>query len=737
VKNRDTLPGVIRRVGVVGLLALLGALALGGGASPARAAVTPPTLKIEVIGQGKVTGTGINCGLGKLACYATYSDATPIALTASPANAATGWHFDHWEDDAGATCAGTPGANPCSVAPSSAGATATAVFDPPSGVIQTATYGVAVASTSNGTVTNDSTGYPIDCGDTNTSCSLTTYSGSTITVVETPDPTYSFGGWGGACSGTAASCATYLAGNQTASATFISQSATNELQVGVTGNGTVTGGGIACGAGSTCYAQEPPNATVTLTARAASGYGFAGWGGVCSGTQSTCTVQMDQADRMVTADFEPLVPFSVTVSGNGTVSGGGVTCGPGPQSCAGTTDPDQTLTFTATPATGATVFWSGCSSSAGSICSVDVTTNAVSVTATFSGGTAPPVATYALSLSVLGDGYVTSALNSSVHCTAAGGTGCTVNLNQNTTITLTAVPASGASTDFSGWTGACQTFTTTTCTLTMTGPKTVGANFIGGNTTYVLTGQVSGLGTITGGGLNCTSSGGAGCTVPQAAGAGITLTATPSFGAAFSGWSGACSGTSPTCAVSMTNAKSVTAAFQTSGGGAVGETIALTVAGAGSVTGAGVACASTATKSKLCTVQATHGQAMTLTAKAAVGYVFAGWTGACSGKKATCEVTVNTPLTIGAAFERPALASTRAPKVVKDHVTFSYRSLYSGTMKLVATMSGKAVGSRSAKVKVGAHTIAMNLPGKGRYVVTLTVKSKAGSHSIRWRVTIK
>ena len=40
-------------------------------AAPARAA-GPPTLKIEIIGAGQVTGLGINCGLGALTCYTAY-----------------------------------------------------------------------------------------------------------------------------------------------------------------------------------------------------------------------------------------------------------------------------------------------------------------------------------------------------------------------------------------------------------------------------------------------------------------------------------------------------------------------------------------------------------------------------------------------------------------------------------------------------------------------------------------
>ena len=69
----------------------------------------------------------------------------------------------------------------------------------------------------------------------------------------------------------------------------------------------------------------------------------------------------------------------------------------------------------------------------------------------------------------------------------------------------------------------------------------------------------TGSGTVTSApaGISCGSS----CSVAFTSDASVTLTATPSIGSKFAGWSDACSGTSTACTVSMTTARSVTATF--------------------------------------------------------------------------------------------------------------------------------------------------------------------------------
>src|SRR5439155_994138 len=110
---------------------------------------------------------------------------------------------------------------------------------------------------------------------------------------------------------------------------------------------------------------------------------------------------------------------------------------------------------------------------------------------------------------------------------------------------------------FAGWSGDC---TGATCTLTMSANKSVTATF---NTTAVpqrtltVSKAGTGSGTVTGTGISC----GADCTETYNDGTGVTLTATATSGSTFAGWSGACTNTTGTCALSMTAARSVTATF--------------------------------------------------------------------------------------------------------------------------------------------------------------------------------
>jgi hypothetical protein len=78
----------------------------------------------------------------------------------------------------------------------------------------------------------------------------------------------------------------------------------------------------------------------------------------------------------------------------------------------------------------------------------------------------------------------------------------------------------------------------------------------------------SGIGTVATAGLSCSRADGqvsAHCSVDMAPRTVVTLTATPEPGSAFAGWGGACTGTDPSCALSMNGAMTVTAHFTSLG----------------------------------------------------------------------------------------------------------------------------------------------------------------------------
>ncbi|HWU87283.1 MAG TPA: hypothetical protein VN253_08410, partial [Kofleriaceae bacterium] len=146
------------------------------------------------------------------------------------------------------------------------------------------------------------------------------------------------------------------------------------------------------------------------------------------------------------------------------------------------------------------------------------------------------------------------------------------------------------------------------------------------------------------GGITC----GASCSAIFPLGTVVTLTATPDTGAEFAGWSGGgCSGSAPTCMVTVAAATTVTATFEVA---TYPVMIHLGGAGTGMVVApaAGIICPGT------CTAMVPHGGQLSLTASTGASSLFMGWTvngggTACAGTGA-CASTITGPTTITATF---------------------------------------------------------------------------------------
>ena len=166
------------------------------------------------------------------------------------------------------------------------------------------------------------------------------------------------------------------------------------------------------------------------------------------------------------------------------------------------------------------------------------------------------------------------------------------------------------------------------------------------------------------GALDCQIAGGTydpiECTKAYARYTVVQLTATSPPGSSFKEWRGACTGTSRTCSVRMSTNKNVRAVFRGSstpsfqlnvsgngdGGGTVTSqagltpNIACTVSPGGAVSGD-------------CSRSYPGGTSVILTAAAASGHTFSGWSGDCSGT-GTCSLNISANRSVTAGFIGPA-----------------------------------------------------------------------------------
>jgi methyl-accepting chemotaxis protein len=276
--------------------------------------------------------------------------------------------------------------------------------------------------------------------------------------------------------------------------------------------------------------------------------------------------------------------------------------------------------------------WTGAVNS--SDLSIDVTMDeAKSVTATFN--LLPGNFLLTVDKAGTGSGTVTSD-PAGIAC----GDSCAAGFTEDTVVTLTAVADSGST--FAGWSGAV-TSNSASIEVTMDAAKNITATFT--EIQYALTiskvGGGGGLVTSDPAGIMC----GATCTAEFAQGETVTLTAVPSVGSEFDGWTGAVNSNDLSIEVTMDEAKNVTAMFNVLPGNFL-----LTVDKSGSGTGtvasdpAGIACGDS------CAAGFAENTVVTLTAVADSGSTFAGWSGAVTSNSASIEVMMDAAKNITATF---------------------------------------------------------------------------------------
>lgn len=219
--------------------------------------------------------------------------------------------------------------------------------------------------------------------------------------------------------------------------------------------------------------------------------------------------------------------------------------------------------------------------------------------------------------------------------------------------------------------------------------------------TQTLSVSVSGNGAVTAssGTLQC-GNGGTACSAPITANTDVTLTATAAAGHALQSWGGACTGSAPTCTVSMSQARQVTATFA-----ALPTRYKLTVStsGLGTVSSqpAGIECGRT------CTLELDAGTPVVLTATPAEGQRLESWGGACAGSSGNrCTVTLSEARTASASF---------VAQPVQHPLSLTVTGLGTvNSLPVGLSCSGGNSGSCSANFTAGTEVVLSAVPAAGQ-----------------------
>ena len=316
-------------------------------------------LTVNAVDAGVVRSApaGISCGTD---CTTRFPEGTQVTLTAIPLSQGT---FLGWGDDC--ETAGT--AETCTIT-LDADRTVSANFS-------ASVFPLRVSRV--GTGTGDVTSMPagIDCGRT---CNFNFDRDAQVTLTAVPAEGSEFETWQQNCSdaGSNPTCVLTMDAARNARARFRVLTYSLEVNKAGTGAGTITSDPAGIDCGGTCQTDLRRGITVTLTAVPEDQSNFVEWtGGGCSGSQPTCTFDLN-GNTTVGATFDGITyPLNVNVlgAGGGTVAldPSGVVCA---DACTVQFPPAAAVTLTATPnADSAFDGWAeACAASTGPTCTVTV-----------------------------------------------------------------------------------------------------------------------------------------------------------------------------------------------------------------------------------------------------------------------------------------------------------------------------------------------------------------------------
>ncbi len=152
--------------------------------------------------------------------------------------------------------------------------------------------------------------------------------------------------------------------------------------------------------------------------------------------------------------------------------------------------------------------------------------------------------------------------------------------------------------------------------------------------------------------------------------------------------------------------------------------------GTGTVSGGGITCPPT------CATTAAPGQSVTLTARPGSGFVFAGWSGACTGTTASCTVVMSADKTVSATFQK----GTTPPSVLPAPVLLSpANGAVLFTYPRDTTLTWRAV-SGAARYSVEVLCDTCGSTAWTPWLTTTTTATSirftwAGDNTGRWRIT--